>query len=135
MDCTSETPSTRAERSRLWQFMFFKLSLVVYHHLSCCWPLWCKLSLVVPVSSSLSLCHTMPLDKSATALLGGDSEFVTPIKGARDPETGEKRTKLRRYEHTAAQVLNVSGVSPIHECSNCALWSTSMNGIKKVGFQ
>ena len=76
----------------------------------------------------------MVLDAAATALLGGDSQFATPIKGARDSETGEKRTKLRRYEHTAPQVLNVSGVSPIHECSNKALWSSTMKGNKSVAF-
>ena len=76
----------------------------------------------------------MVLGAAATALLGGDTQGVSPIKGERDSETGEKRSKLRRYEHTAPQVLNVAGVSPIHECSNKALWSTTMKGNKSVAF-
>ena len=31
-------------------------------------------------------------------------------------------------------MLNVAGVSPIHECSNKALWSTTMKGNKSVAF-
>ena len=64
----------------------------------------------------------MVLNDSANALLGlAGSASMPPTQ--RDGETGEKAEKLRRYEHPCAQVLNVAGVSPIHECSNSALWT------------
>ena len=74
----------------------------------------------------------MVLDGAAVALLGVDG--VGQGYSERDSETGEKRSKLRRYEHVGAQVLNVAGVSPIHECSNKALWSTTVKGNKSVAF-
>ena len=73
----------------------------------------------------------MVLNGAAAALLGGDA---SKDYEQRDSATGEKRTKLRRYEHVAPQVLNVAGVSPIHECSNKALWSTTTKGNKSVAF-
>ena len=77
----------------------------------------------------------MTLGASASLLVGASQQPITPIKGdGRDPDTGEKRTKLRRYEHTAPQVLNVAGVSPIHECSNKSLWASTMKGNKSVAF-
>ena len=74
----------------------------------------------------------MVLDGAAVALLGADG--VGKGYSERDSETGEKRSKLRRYEHVGPQVLNVAGVSPIHECSNKALWSTTVKGNKSVAF-
>ena len=74
----------------------------------------------------------MVLDGAAVALLGGDG--ANKGYSDRDSETGEKRSKLRRYEHVGPQVLNVAGVSPIHECSNKALWSTTVKGNKSVAF-
>ncbi len=74
----------------------------------------------------------MVLDGAAVALLG--AEGVGNGYSQRDSETGEKRSKLRRYEHVGPQVLNVAGVSPIHECSNKALWSTTAKGNKSVAF-
>ena len=73
----------------------------------------------------------MVLNAASAALLGGDA---SKDYEQRDSATGEKRTKLRRYEHVAPQVLNVGGVSPIHECSNKALWSTTTKGNKSVAF-
>ena len=75
----------------------------------------------------------MVLSDSAQALLGLAGTASMPST-ERDGETGEKREKLRRYEHTAAQVLNVAGVSPIHECSNKALWTIVKKGNKGVAF-
>jgi len=74
----------------------------------------------------------MVLDGAAVALLG--AEGVGNGYSQRESETGEKRSKLRRYEHVGPQVLNVAGVSPIHECSNKALWSTTVKGNKSVAF-
>ena len=75
----------------------------------------------------------MVLSDSAQALLGLAGTASMPST-QRDGETGEKREKLRRYEHPAAQVLNVAGVSPIHECSNKALWTIVKKGNKGVSF-
>ena len=49
-----------------------------------------------------------------------------------DGASVEKRCSLRRYEHPAAQVLDCSGVSPIHECSNSQLWKYVEAGNKGV---
>jgi hypothetical protein len=49
-----------------------------------------------------------------------------------DGASVEKRCSLRRYEHPAAQVLDCSGVSPIHECSNPQLWKFIEAGNKGV---
>ena len=75
----------------------------------------------------------MVLNDSAQALLGLAGTASMP-SGQRDNETGEKREKLRRYEHPCAQVLNVAGVSPIHECSNKALWTLVKEGNTWVSF-
>ena len=75
----------------------------------------------------------MVLNDSAQALLGL-AGTASMSSGQRDAETGEKREKLRRYEHPSAQVLNVAGVSPIHECSNKALWTIVKQGNKGVSF-
>ena len=48
----------------------------------------------------------MVLDGAAVALLGADG--VGNGYSQRDSETGEKRSKLRRYEHVGPQVLNVA---------------------------
>jgi hypothetical protein len=74
----------------------------------------------------------MVLGGAANSLLGAEAAGKGYTE--RDEATGEKRTKLRRYEHIGAQVLNVAGVSPIHECSNKALWTTAMKGSKTVAF-
>ena len=63
----------------------------------------------------------MVLNSAANALLGIDAAAANSGAMQRDAMSGEKRTKLRRYEHVGPQVLNVAGVSPIHECSNAAI--------------
>ena len=89
-------------------------------------------AIAIRVIATGRLCATMVLGGAAQSLLGVDVSGYS--NSQRDGETGEKRTKLRRYEHVGPQVLNVAGVSPIHECSNKALWSTAMKGSKTVAF-
>ena len=73
------------------------------------------------------------LNDGANALLGlAGAAAMAPTQ--RDSDTGEKSEKLRRYEHPCAQVLNVAGVSPIHECGNKALWNIVARGNKRVSF-
>ena len=47
----------------------------------------------------------MVLGGAAQSLLGADVSGYS--NSQRDGETGDKRTKLRRYEHVGPQVLNV----------------------------
>ncbi len=74
----------------------------------------------------------MALNGAAAALLG--AEGVDSGYSQRESKTGDKRFKLGRYEQVGPHVLNVAGVSPIHECSNRALWSTAQKGNKSVMF-
>ena len=76
----------------------------------------------------------MVLNSAASALLSLDGSSANSGSTQRDDATGEKRTKPRRYEHVAPQVLNVGGVSPIHECSNAALWNITKKGNKSAAF-
>ena len=52
------------------------------------------------------LCVAMALNGAAAALLG--AEGVDSGYSQRESETGDKRSKLRRYEHVGPQVLNVA---------------------------
>ena len=75
----------------------------------------------------------MVLGEAANALLGAPSAEAAPAYAAKGP-AGEKRQKLRRYEHTSTQFLDVAGVSPMHECGNKSLWNATMGGNKSVAF-
>ncbi len=66
----------------------------------------------------------------AAVAAGGTKRGLDGAAGA----PAEKRQSLRRYEHVAPQVLQIAGVSPIHECSNQQLWTFTNNGNKGVEF-
>ena len=48
--------------------------------------------------------------------------------------TGERRTQLKRYDHTAAQVIQPFGASPIEKCSLRNLWTWIRNGGKSAKY-
>ncbi len=66
----------------------------------------------------------------AAVAAGGTKRGLDGAAGA----PAEKRQSLRRYEHVAPQVLQIAGVSPIHECSNQQLWTFTNTGNKGVEF-
>ena len=72
--------------------------------------------------------------KQFLQLLGASTASAAGGKDKDRNESGERHTKLRRYEQVACQTLNPFGQSAIASCPLEKLWAAAAAGNKKAMF-
>ncbi len=94
----------------------------------------CALAIAIVLLHCLELCAAR-LPGPFRAFIMVDAAGLFGSAAADDgTKAGERRTKLRRWDHVATQALNPVGASPVKDCSLKELWDKTKAGGKATMF-